>query len=47
MVQATVRRDGSSVFGPGNKWGVFLLSRQVGMLLTKSLWVADPSGLII
>lgn len=23
MVQATVRRDGSSVFGPGNKWGVF------------------------
>ena len=23
MLQATVRRDGSSVFGPGNKWGVF------------------------
>ncbi len=23
MVQATVRRDGSSKFGPGNKWGVF------------------------
>ena len=23
MAQATVRRDGSSVFGPGNKWGVF------------------------
>lgn len=23
MVQATVRRDGSSVFGPGHKWGVF------------------------
>jgi TonB-linked SusC/RagA family outer membrane protein len=23
MLQATVRRDGSSNFGPGNKWGVF------------------------
>ena len=23
MIQATVRRDGSDKFGPGNKWGVF------------------------
>ena len=23
MLQATVRRDGSSNFGPGNKWGIF------------------------
>jgi hypothetical protein len=40
MLQATVRRDGSTSFGPNNKWGVFP-SFSVGWNLTNEAFMAN------
>ena len=44
MVQATVRRDGSSRFGPNRKWGVFP-SFSLGWNIHKESWLQVPQWL--
>jgi hypothetical protein len=51
MLTATVRADGSSKFGPGHRWGIFLrrrLARERGVLVPQDRLVQlseTPSGI--